>query len=387
MSGLFMMVHRMFDHDLPTGSALLKVAQICPTFFDDDSVIGGAERYVLELSRHMSRHVQVSMITFSRSLPRLIVERDADLEIRRYPAKHFPKGNPANPAAIAFLRDLSPFDVLHCYGHPQVVTDLSIAFATIFRKKLFVTDIGGGGVSLSSYLSKLGIDTRRLVGGFLLLSRYSAQQHAPYLERVRVIYGGVDTEMFRPLEITRDRRVLFVGRLISAKGINYLIEAIDSSTPLRIVGRPYDPTYFDLLQGMAQHRAVEFFTDASDQDLVREYSSALVTAVPSVHTDIHGNHTSAELLSLVALESMACATPVVATRCGALPEVVEHGVTGFVVPPNDPKALRERIQFLFARPETARAMGEAGRARVLREFTWPKVASRCLQAYREVLQP
>jgi len=92
-----MMVQRMFDHDVPTGLTLLKVAQICPTFFGDGSVIGGAERYVLELSRHMSRHVQVTMITFSRSLPRLIVEREADLEIRRYPARHFPKGNRAKP--------------------------------------------------------------------------------------------------------------------------------------------------------------------------------------------------------------------------------------------------------------------------------------------------
>ena len=363
----------------------MKVAHICPTFFSEASVIGGAERYVLQLSRDMSRHADVTMITFSRSLRRLVVKREDNLEIRCYPVTHFVKGNPANPATIAFLRDLRPFDVLHCYGHPQIVTDLCIAFAKLFRKKLFVTDIGGGGVCLSTYLSKFGIDTRRFIGGFLLLSAYSAQQHAPHVARVRVVYGGVDTHIFRPLGVPRDRKVLFVGRLISAKGINYLVEAVDHSTMLRIVGRPYDRDYLGLLQTLARGKAVEFFTDASDEDLVREYSSALVTAVPSVDTDVYGNRTSAELLSLVALESMACGTPVVATQCGALPEVVQDGVTGFLVPPGNANALWEKIRFLLDRPERASAMGSAGRERVLREFTWDRVVGRCLKAYREAL--
>ena len=364
----------------------MKVAQICPTFFGKASVIGGAERYVLELSRHISRHVEVSIITFSRNDPRLVVERDAGLEIRRYPVKYFVKGHTANPINIAFLKDLRGFDVLHCYGYPHVVNDLTIAFAKLYRKKLFVTDIGGGGVCLSTYLSKVGFDTRRFIGGFLLLSAYSAQAYRPYLPRVRVIYGGVDTEFFRPLELARDPRVLFVGRLISAKGINYLVEAVDSSTPLRVVGQPYDEGYFRMLRKMARGKAVEFFTDRLDRDLVREYSSAVVTVVPSVITDVYGSEAPGELLNLVALESMACGTPVIASKCGALPEVVEDGVTGILVPPGDPDALREKIRFLLERPETARAMGVAGRERVLRQFTWDRVTTRCLQAYREALE-
>src|SRR5690242_20558573 len=100
----------------------MKVAHISPTFFGKASVIGGAERYVLELSRHMSRQVDVSMITFSRHDVRVVVERDAGLEIRRYPVKHFVRRNTANPVNVGFLKDLGPFDVLHCYGHPQLVT-------------------------------------------------------------------------------------------------------------------------------------------------------------------------------------------------------------------------------------------------------------------------
>jgi glycosyltransferase involved in cell wall biosynthesis len=266
-----------------------------------------------------------------------------------------------------------------------MVTDVCIASAKLFRKPMFVTDIGGGGVCISSYLSRIGLDTRHLVRQFLLFSAYSAQSYTRFLRRVRVIYGGVNTELFRPLGVARSRDVLFVGRLISAKGVNYLIEGLDPAVALRIVGQPYDEPYYRLLQHMARGKTVTFVADASDEDLVREYSSALVTVVPSVLTDVHGNSTTGELLNLSALESMACGTPVIATRCGALPEIIDDGVTGFLVPPNDPAAIRERIRFFLDRPDVAQAMGSAGRERVLSEFTWDRVASRCLQAYREAL--
>jgi len=61
---------------------------------------------------------------------------------------------------------------------------------------------------------------------------------------------------------------------------------------------------------------------------------------------------------------------------------VEHGVTGFVVPPNDPVALGERLRWLHEHPDEARDMGAAGRRRVLEHFTWPAVVQRCLAIYQ-----
>jgi len=78
---------------------------------------------------------------------------------------------------------------------------------------------------------------------------------------------------------------------------------------------------------------------------------------------------------------MACETPAVATAVASLPEVVADGVTGFVVPPGDPKALRERLRWLQEHHEAADKMGRAGRDRVLERFTWPAVVQRCLTAY------
>ena len=79
---------------------------------------------------------------------------------------------------------------------------------------------------------------------------------------------------------------------------------------------------------------------------------------------------------------MACGAPAICTDVASMPEIVEDGVSGFVVPPNDPVTLGERINWLREHREAARAMGLAARRRVLEKFTWPAVVQRCLEIYR-----
>jgi glycosyltransferase involved in cell wall biosynthesis len=75
-----------------------------------------------------------------------------------------------------------------------------------------------------------------------------------------------------------------------------------------------------------------------------------------------------ETFPLCILEAMAARLPVVATRVGSLDEMVDDGVTGHLVPPGDVAAFASALDLLLARPDRARAMGEAGRERVLRNF-------------------
>lgn len=119
-----------------------------------------------------------------------------------------------------------------------------------------------------------------------------------------------------------------------------------------------------------------FFTDASDEDIARAYQTSAVAVLPSVYEDVHGRRGAApQLLGLTLLEAMASATPMVCTNVGGLPEIVEDGVTGFVVPPNDSAALAERVSRLLDDPALARrrppsASGSPGN----------RVAERCLAA-------
>ena len=104
--------------------------------------------------------------------------------------------------------------------------------------------------------------------------------------------------------------------------------------------------------------------------------------LPSVYRTSIGTETAVpELLGQTLLEGMACEAPALCTNVASLPEIVEDGVTGFVVPPNDSTALRDRLETFRLHPERARAMGEAARERMLERFTWDRVVARCLEAY------
>jgi starch synthase len=78
---------------------------------------------------------------------------------------------------------------------------------------------------------------------------------------------------------------------------------------------------------------------------------------------------------------MACGTPVIVSDAGSLPELVTDGETGFVVPPNDPAAIRAAVQVLRRDPARREEMGRQARASVLARFTWQATARRCREAY------
>jgi len=369
----------------------IRVVHISPTYFSEHSVIGGGERYATELARAMSRLTPTRLVSFARHPEawRDLEIVEGALEVRLFRPLWYPRGHRTNPVSFRFLTALADADIIHCHQFHVVVTTLSIAYAKATGKRVFVTDLGGGGWDLSYHF-----DMGRWVDGFLHLSEFSAQRFAKYESKNHVVFAGVDTERFRPLPERTYETVLYVGRMLPHKGINYLVEAVGGTIELRLVGRLWEPQlvatrareFLERLREMARGKRVRFILDANDERLLREYNTALVVVLPSVYTDLFGtHHPTPELFGLTLLEAMACATPVIATRVGALPEVVEDGVTGFLIPPNDARALADRIEWLQRHPEEARRMGERGRARVLERFTWEAVARRCLHVYHRAL--
>jgi glycosyltransferase involved in cell wall biosynthesis len=119
---------------------------------------------------------------------------------------------------------------------------------------------------------------------------------------------------------------------------------------------------------------VTFLGWVPNSDLPPYYRAAAVSVIPSLE----------EGFGIPAAEAMGCEVPVVASDAGGLPEVVEDGVTGLVVPRGDADALARAIQTLLTDPERRRVMGQAGRARALRLFDWDRSAEQFEQLYREV---
>jgi glycosyltransferase involved in cell wall biosynthesis len=170
---------------------------------------------------------------------------------------------------------------------------------------------------------------------------------------------------------------------VPLKGLVPLLEAVaklrtERDVELVVVGRPRPggaaASAIDRL-GLAD--AVRFVSGISEAALVDLFGSAQVAVVPSLY----------EGFSLPAVEAMACATPLVATTAGALPEVVgPDGVSALHVPPGDPEALAASVGRLLDDPALAARLGAAGRARVVERFTWRAVAEQTVAWYRAVLE-
>ncbi len=354
-----------------------RVAVVYPTPFGEDGIFGGGERYAHELARALARRTPTRLVSFG-SRPRRDFE--GPLEVSIHEPLRWVHGMKTNPFSVSFLRDLADVDVVHCLAWNTLVTDLSVIFARATGRKAMVTDVGGGAsVTLVRWLP-----IARWVDRFLLIAEEGGSQFLAHRDRWSILFAGIDTESFRPDPEVRRQGVLFVGRLLPHKGVDVLIEAVDPGVPLRIVGRRYHDEYFALLQRLAAGKDVTFVTDATDEQIRDFYRAAAVSVLPSVYRTVYGDETALpELLGFTAMEAMACGAPVVVSRVGGMHHVVDDGVTGYLVPPGDPAALRDRLRRLLADPELAGRMGRAARLRIEELFTWDGVARRCLEAYSQ----
>lgn len=353
------------------------VVHVVPALFDAaDGIIGGAERYVFELARHMADVVPTRLVTFG---DRAREERIGSLQLRVVADPWFVRGQRSNPVSGAVLGEVRRARVVHCHQQHVAASSLAALTARLLRRPVFCTELGGGGWDISAYVS-----TDRWYRGHLHISEYSRRiaGHAD-ASWAHVVLGGVDAAGFSPGPAAdRDGTVLFVGRMLPHKGINDLLDALDPDVPAEIIGPAPDARYRHDLDARARGKQVRFRTDCDDRALVEAYRRAACVVLPSVYRDMYGNQTRVpELLGQTLLEGMACGVPGVCTDVASLPEVITHGVTGLVVPPNDPVALRSAIRWLRSHSAERDRMGERGRQRVLEHFTWPAVVRRCLDAY------
>ena len=223
--------------------------------------------------------------------------------------------------------------------------------------------------------------------------------------KIVIIPPGVDISHFYPIPPDEakefigippcDTMLLFVGRIEPFKGIDTLIKAIslmrseDVNVCLSVIGG--DPNYvgdqaFELpsaemkrLQAMCEDAGlgdmVAFLGKRSQDTLPYYYSAAEAVVMPSHY----------EFFGMVALEAMACGTPVVASEVGGLPFLVQDGITGFTMPADDPHALADRLTTLINDPKLRKKMGTQATA-LAQEYAWEEIAARVAALYKVVIQ-
>ena len=234
------------------------------------------------------------------------------------------------------------------------------------------------------------------------------QDYGAHRDRVALIPSAVDTERFRPIDRCEARRelgidpsaeiIVYVGRVIPRKDIRNAVKALailigrrraeghERFPTLLIVGGetelpdPVATPEIGVLRSLAAEldvaQQVLFVGRRQPDDLHRWYSAADVAVTTPWY----------EPFGLTPLEAMACGTPVIGSSVGGITFTIADGETGYLVPPHDPEALSARFEDVLADAPRRRRLGEAGRTRVLRFFTWPAVARRTSQLYRSLLR-
>lgn len=372
-------------------------------------VYGGAGVHVTELVAQLRRLCEVDVHCMGAPRPGATV------------AQPDPALVGANPALATLSADLSMVNsaaqatVVHShtwyagmaghlsallYGVPHVLTAHSLEPMRPWKAEQL-----GGGYRISSWVEKTAVEAADAVIAVSAGMREDVLRTYPALDpdKVHVVLNGIDTDKWRPVQAGGDGSVLtelgvdlsrpivaFVGRITRQKGVAHLVAAAHHFDPavqlVLCAGAPDTPEIAkeiaSAVQQLSQSRTGVFWVrEMLPQPKIDEIlSAATVFVCPSVY----------EPLGIVNLEAMACATAVVASDVGGIPEVVADQQTGLLVH-YDAEAtetferdLAEAVNALVADPQRAGRYGLAGRQRCIDHFSWARIAEQTVQIYRTV---
>ncbi len=378
---------------------------------------GGAGVHVAELVRALRRDIDVVVRCFG--LPR------EEPGVFSYLVP--PQLTGANPSIatlgvdLQIAQDVAGADLVHSHtwyanaagriaqllhGIPHVVTAHSLEPLRPWKAEQL-----GGGYRVSSWIERDAFTSADAVIAVSEGMRRDILRSYPTLDeqRVSVVHNGIDLGRWKPVHDTAlvrsfgidpDRpSVVFVGRITRQKGLPYLLRAaaqLPSDVQLVLcAGAPDTPEILaEVREGVAALQAERTGVVWIERLLAQHELAAVLTAAttfvcPSVY----------EPLGIVNLEAMACGAPVVGTATGGIPEVVDDGVTGRLVPieqaddgtgtPLDPQKfvddLARTLTEVVSDPESAARMGAAGRQRAEKDFDWDQISKRTQEIYRATL--
>jgi starch synthase len=369
-------------------------------------VYGGAGVVADHLSRALARRILVEVRCFGSPAappPGAVVRGYAPWERvqRGADGPRFAPVLEAFSVGLAMARDRVDADVVH--AHTWYVSLAGLLVRTLHQIPLVLTlhsleplrpwksDQLGTGYLVSTGVEKHAVETAdRVIAVSQVMRSDVVKLFSIDPARVVVIPNGIDALHYGK---THDRDalvrygvrppyLLFVGRISEQKGIFDLLDAAQS-LPHHVqlvlcAASPDTPEIEARLRRAVEARpAVRWIPEmVPAPDLIQLYSHAAAFVCPSVY----------EPFGVINLEAMACETPVVASAVGGILDVVEDRRTGLLVPPGQPAQLARAIRALLDDPARARALGAAGRERVLAHFTWASVAEQTERLYCEAVE-
>ncbi|WP_136611593.1 glycogen synthase [Sinomonas albida] len=384
-------------------------------------IYGGAGVHVAELSKVLAREVDLRVHAFGA--PREATVDGASVTSHQVPSQ-LAGANAALQTLgidVDIVPEVSGADVVHShtwyanmaghvssilYGIPHVLSAHSLEPLRPWKAEQL-----GGGYRLSSWVEKTAYEAAAAIIAVSHGMRDDILRCYPGVDpaKVQVVHNGIDvsrwgrdegTDLIRALGIDPEKpSVVFVGRNTRQKGVPYLLRAaakLPADVQLVLcLGAADTPELARetaaLIDGLKAEREGVVLIERMlpRAELIQVLSHATAFACPSIY----------EPLGIVNLEAMACGAAVVATATGGIPEVVDHGSTGLLVPieqvsdgtgtPLDPDKFvtdfAAALTEVVSDPARAREMGEAGRVRAEQNFSWDTIGQATLDVYSSVL--
>ncbi|MGH3258563.1 MAG: glycogen synthase [Streptosporangiaceae bacterium] len=364
-------------------------------------VYGGAGVHVEYLARELAPLVDLTVHCQGADRPDAVAHRPWDLLADANQALQVISTDLSMTAAVGtaelvhshtWYANLAGHLAAMLYDIPHVMTMHSLEALRPWKAEQL-----GGGYRLSSWCER---DSAAAAAAVIAVSDgmradiLTAYPDIP-AERIHVIRNGIDTTGYAPdpgtevlerfgVDLARPY-VIFVGRITRQKGVPVLLRAASGLVPeaqlVLCAGAADTPELLaevtELVDGLRASRSGVLWIPEMlpKPDVIQLLTHATVFACPSLY----------EPLGIVNLEAMACATAVVGSRTGGIPEVVADGETGLLVPPDDPGQLAEALNTLLRDPDRARAMGQAGRKRTVAEFGWQAIAAQTAALYAKLV--
>ena len=392
----------------------LKIVQVCSYFPSTQWIpfYGGIESYIYNLSKFLVKNghkVTVLTSKIPKKLPK--VENIDGIRIMRIPTPTTAGGFPLMPHLFLKLLTASKdADIIHGHINSPTIIELAALVSKIMDVPLVVTyhadpimqDIT---VKLPKYVQRILHKYWIIVD--LILKRAKkiiattpvylekSQLLRNYLQKVEVIPNSIDFNFFREppthdvdifrrkYRLENNRIILFVGRLVKYKGLEYLLKAmrtvieIFGDARLLIVGDgPLRKELEYLTRKSALEQYVSFFGNVDRENLRIIYALSDIFVLPSI--------SNSEGFGIVLIEAMAHAKPVIASNVGGVPYVVKNGINGLLVAPKKYEMLGKSIVELLSDTNKAQELGKRGQEYVKSNYAWRSTIKRIVEMYTEI---
>ncbi|MFZ2497804.1 glycosyltransferase family 4 protein [Methanosarcina sp.] len=367
----------------------MKILRIAPDIYPH--MVGGFGIHIHEMSKEQVRlgH-DVTVYTASESVESEY-QAEAGYYVRNFKPLVKVLGNSIMPAMLFdLIKEQSDYDVVHAHSHLFFSTNLSAVARQLGSTPLVITNHGLNSQTAPEWFQKFYTATgARLT--FAAADRilcYTETEKKELVdlgiksEKIEVIHNGIDTDLFVPAKEPRfdKQNLLWVGRCVKGKGLDYLIDAfsilktIHPDVTLTMVGKGPDK---DRIAQKMRDLNLENSTIMKDfvpnSEIVEMYQNSSVFVLPSLE----------EGVPRTILEAMSCGIPVVCSRLPQLVDIVDGG--GLLVPVKDSQALADTISKVLSDSSIAEEFRKNGRRNVVENYSWKDTVKKTVHLYKELI--